>query len=127
MDEISNKTKPRHIEDALKELPQGLTENYDRTIHRIKSQGSDCWNLAQKVLLWLSNALEPLSIGALQEAVAVEPGMNSMGIRDLDDIESLISACAGLVVLEGEKEMSTPRLVRKFAHDIFWASLPEIR
>lgn len=125
MDEISNKTKPRHIEEALEKLPQGLNENYDRTIDRIKSRGSDCWNLARKVLLWLSNALEPLSIGALQEAVAVELGMTSIGIRDLDDIESLISVCAGLVVLEGEKETSAPRLVRKFAHDIFWASLPE--
>ena len=115
MDEVSNKTKPKHIEKALEELPQGLNDNYDRTIERIKSQGSDCWDLARKVLLWLSNALEPLSIGALQEAVAVESGMTGIGIRDLDDIESLISACAGLVAFEGGKETSAPRLVRKFA------------
>lgn len=113
MDEISNKTKPRDIEEALEALPQGLSENYGRTIDRIKSQGSDCWNLARKVLLWLSNALEPLSIGALQEAVAVEDGMNSMGIKDLDDIESMISVCAGLVILEEGKETPAPRLVRK--------------
>ena len=67
------------------------------------------------MLLWLSNALVPLSIGALQEAVAVESGMNSMGIRDLDDMESMISACAGLVVLEEGKETPAPRLVRKSA------------
>lgn len=115
MDEISNKTKPKHIEEALEELPQGLNDNYDRTIDRIKSQGSDCWDLARQVLLWLSNSLEPLSIGALQEAVAVEPGMTSIGIRDLDDIESLISACAGLVVVEEGKETPAPRLVRKSA------------
>ena len=115
MDEISNKTKPKHIEEALKKLPQGLNDNYDRTIERIKSQGSDCWDLARQVLLWLSNSQEPLSIEALQEAVAIEPGMTSIGIRDLDDVESLISACAGLVVFEGGKETSTPRLVRKFA------------
>ena len=115
MDEISNKTKPRDIQDALEKPPQGLNDTYDRTIDRIKSQGSECWNLARKVLLWLSNALKPLSLGALQEAVAVETGMTSMGIRDLDDIESLISACAGLVVLDGGKETSAPQLVRKFA------------
>ena len=115
MDEISNKTKPKHIEEALAKLPQGLNENYARTIDRIKSQGSDCWNIAQKVLLWLSNALKPLSIGALQEAVAVEFGMTSMGIRDKDDIESLISVCAGLMIIEGDQETSVPRLVRKFA------------
>ena len=115
MDEISDKTKPRHIEEALERLPQGLNDNYTRTIDRIKSRGSDNWDLARKVLLWLSNSLEPLSIGALREAVAVEPGMRSIGIRDLDDIESLISACAGLVVLGGGKETSAPSLVRKFA------------
>ena len=115
MDEISNKTKPKHIEEALEKLPQGLNDNYDRTIDRIKFQGSNCWDLARQVLLWLSNSREPLSIGALQEAVAIEPGMRSIGIRDLDDIESLISACAGLVVLEGGKKTSAPRLVRKFA------------
>ena len=115
MDEISDKFKPRHIEEALEKLPQGLNDNYARTIDRIKSQGSDCWDLARQVLLWLSNSREPLSIGALREAVAVEPGMRSIGTRDLDDIESLISACAGLVVFEGGKETSAPRLVRKFA------------
>ena len=107
-------TKPRHIEEALQKLPQGLHDNYARTIDRIKSQGSD-WDLARQVLLWLSNSLEPLSLGALREAVAVEPGMRSIGIRDLDDVESLISACAGLVILDGGKETSVPRLVRKFA------------
>ena len=115
MDEISSKTKPKQIEEALEKLPQGLNDNYDRTIDRIKSQGTDCWDLARQVLLWLSNSLEPLSIGALQEAVAVEPGMTSIGIRDLDDIESLISACAGLVVVEEGKETPAPRLVRKSA------------
>ena len=115
MVEILNKTKPKYIQKALERLPQGLNDIYDRTIDRIKSQGSECWNLAQKVLLWLSNALRPLSSKALQEAFAVESGMTSIGIRDLDDIESLISACAGLVVLEGGKETSVPRLVRKFA------------
>ena len=115
MDEISNKTKPKRIEEALEKLPQGLNDNYARTIDRIKSQGSDCWDLARQVLLWLSNSLEPLSLWAVQEAVAVEPGMRGIGRRDLDDIESLISVCAGLVVLEGGKEASAPRLVRKFA------------
>ena len=115
MDQISTKTKPKHIGDALEQLPQELNDNYARTIDRLKSQGSDCWSLARKVLLWLSNAQGSLSIMALQEALAVESGMNSMGIRDLDDIESMISACAGLVILEEGKEMSAPRLVRKSA------------
>ena len=115
MDEISNKTKPKRVEEALQKLPQGLNENYDRIIDRIKSQGSDTWNLARKVLMWISNALWPLNIGALQEAVAVENGMNSMGIRDLDDMESMISVCAGLVILEEGQEMSAPRLVRESA------------
>ena len=115
MDEISNKTKPKRIEEALQKLPQGLNENYDRIIDRIKSQGPERWNLARKVLLWLSIVPEPLSIGALQEAVAVESGMTSMGIRDLDDMESMISVCAGLVVLEEGKETPAPRLVRTSA------------
>ena len=114
MDEISNKTKPKDIQEALEKPPQGLNDTYDRTLNRIKSQDSESWSLARKVLLWLSNALEPLSIEALQEAVAVESGMRSIGIRDRDDIESLISTCAGLVVLESGKETSAPRLFRKF-------------
>ena len=115
MDEISNKTKPKDIQEALEKPPQGLNDTYNRTINRIRSQGSESWNLARKVLLWLSNALKPLSLGELQEAVAIETGMTSISERDLDDTESLISACAGLVVLEGEKEAAAPRLVRKYA------------
>ena len=117
MDQISNKTNPKQIEMALEQLPQELNDYYGRTIDRLKSQGSDCWSLARKVLLWLSTTLGIgiLYLEDLQEAIAVEPGMNSMGIRDLDDVESMISACAGLVVLEEGKERPAPRLVRKSA------------
>ncbi|KAJ2934208.1 hypothetical protein H1R20_g2899, partial [Candolleomyces eurysporus] len=56
----------------LDTLPIGLNELYDHTLERIEAQGEEKTALAKRVLLWVTYALHPISIGALQEAVAIE-------------------------------------------------------
>jgi hypothetical protein len=85
-------------------LPSELEANYGKTMERIAEQSPETKDLAFRVLLWVSHALEPLSVNALRHALAVELGMKSLHEDDLDDVEALISACAGLVVVdEGDK------------------------
>lgn len=121
MDSIAYKTKRRDIHRALENLPSELEANYDETMKRIAEQSPETKDLAYRVLLWVSHALEPLSVNALRHALAVEPGMKSLHEDDLDDVEALISACAGLVVVDGgEKayqELLSPDESRSYVFD----------
>lgn len=120
MDSIAYKTKRRDIHRALENLPSELEANYDETMKRIAEQSPETKALAFRVL-WVSHALEPLSVNALRHALAVEPGIKSLHEDDLDDVEALISACAGLVVVDGgEKvyqELLSPDESRSYEFD----------
>lgn len=53
----------------------------------------------EQVLSWISYALQPLSIGALQHAVAIYPRMAALVPEAVKNKTFLISVCAGLVVI----------------------------
>ena len=112
MDSLVTKTKRKDVRKALENLPPELDESYEQTIERIKGQGKDYSELAMRVLLWVSNAVRPLSPVELQYAIAIQPGMTELDDEDLDDQDLMISVCAGLVVLDAET--NTLRFVRKF-------------
>jgi len=38
----------------------------------------------------------------LQHALAVEPGDSSLGLENFEDVEEMVSVCAGLVAVEEE-------------------------
>ena len=106
------KTKRKDVRKALEGLPPEVDGSYEQMMERIKGQGKDYSELAMRVLLWVSNAVRPLSPVELQYAIAVQPGMTELDDEDLDDQDLMVSVCAGLVVLDSETK--TLRFVRKF-------------
>ncbi len=114
MDSLVTKTKRKDVRKALEILPPELDEIYDETMERIEGQGKDYSELARRVLLWVGNTSRPLSPVELQHAVAIQPGMTELDDEDLDEQDPLVSACAGLVVLDAET--NSFRFVRKFHH-----------
>ena len=111
MDSLVTKTKRRDVRRALKLLPPGLDESYDRTIERIENQPKEYSDLGKSVIMWVGMSYRPLTPREIQHALAVDADMTEICDDDLDDQESIFAACAGLVVLD--EETYTLRFVRK--------------
>jgi hypothetical protein len=96
---------------ALERLPSEIHGAYDIVMGRIKEQGESDEILAKRVLLWVSQSRQPLSVTELQHALAVMPGMKQMDADYVIDEDVLISVCGGLVVVGNH---SIVRFVRKW-------------
>ncbi|KAI9854922.1 MAG: hypothetical protein M1824_006491 [Vezdaea acicularis] len=123
MDSLETKTKRKAIHDGLRHLPKSIDDTYDEAMARIDQQNEDLEDLANNVLLWISCARRPLSLMELQHALAVEEGQTSIDSGDLDDEETLISVCVGLVVLD--EISNTVRLVHYTTQDYFERIRPQ--
>jgi hypothetical protein len=93
---------------------------YARAIKRISEQSSPLKGVAINALLWITYTNQRLNILELQNALAV-----ILGDRDLDEenllrTEDIISACAGLVTINKESNMT--RLVHYTAQEYFLQS-----
>ncbi|KAJ7117123.1 hypothetical protein C8R44DRAFT_571521, partial [Mycena epipterygia] len=71
--------------------------------------------LAHLTLTWVANAKRPLSVGELQEALAIEPDATSLDPDNLLDISIILSVCAGLVIVD--KTASIVRLTHYTTQD----------
>jgi ankyrin repeat protein len=100
LETLQTKNTVRAVRDALKTLPADLNHTYEAVLRRIDNQNEDDRYLANRVLLWISNAKRPLSISELQEALAIEPGTPALDADSLPDIDIILSVCGGLVVVD---------------------------
>ena len=116
MDPLAGKSKVRDVRDMLKCLPETLQNTYEEAVKRIRTQCLDDSNLAERVIYWVTYSIRPLLLQEIRCALAIEPGMTELGEDDLDDEESLISVCAGLVVVDDKG--SLVRLVRKLSTSV---------
>jgi len=120
MDSLVTKTTPKDVQTALGTLPKGLDNTYNEVMTRVDSQNDDYRILAQEVLSWVVYAVWPLSVEELQHALAVKPGVTQLDEDDLPDKGTLISVCAGLVIVD--QKSNVVRLVhhttQKFLEEI---------
>ncbi|KAG5794504.1 hypothetical protein H9Q69_006460 [Fusarium xylarioides] len=79
---------------------KALSDAYEQTMTRIKSQEPDHAMLAQRVLLWLTYARSELTIEDLQYALATRSKYRMVCTQDLPFKSTMISVCAGLVALD---------------------------
>ncbi|KAJ6588882.1 ankyrin repeat-containing domain protein [Mycena capillaripes] len=63
-------------------------------------QQEDERELAQRALMWVVNAKRLLSVGELREALAIEPMGTTLDVDNLLDIHTILSVCAGLVIVD---------------------------
>src|SRR5204862_913622 len=117
MDSLAKEDNRRGVRRALQNLPNELNKTYDGAIKRI--QGQDCQKVkrAEQVLSWVSYALRQLTVKEIQYALAVEPDDTDMDEEGLPDEGVLVSACAGLVIIDPESNII--RLVHYTAQEYF--------
>jgi len=102
-------------------LPSGLNAIYAHAMRRIEAQGAEKAMLAKLALLWVSQALRPLRVDEVQDALAThyEQGTFQFGSYDGDDIPPsnfIVSICCGLLEIERQDgpQESTPDSMRYF-------------
>ncbi|KAJ7362830.1 hypothetical protein DFH08DRAFT_841545 [Mycena albidolilacea] len=109
LESLMAKPTIKAVREALKRLPKGLNDTYDIVMQRIDSQSEEDRNVAHSALTWVVNAKRPLTVEEVQTALAIEPNTQQLDKDNLMDIELILAACAGLVILDGQR--SVVRLV----------------
>ncbi|KAJ7462944.1 hypothetical protein FB451DRAFT_1562373 [Mycena latifolia] len=82
----------KQIRDALTNMPEDLDSSYDEFMNRIDRQGKNQRTISLRALCWIVNSKRPQRPAELMEALAVDTA-------NLLDMDTILSLCAGLVVL----------------------------
>ncbi|KAJ7018196.1 hypothetical protein C8F04DRAFT_397634, partial [Mycena alexandri] len=109
IDSLKTESSVGAVQDALKTLPKGLYDSYDLAMQRIEAQRQGDQEIARSTLIWVANAKRPLKVSEITTALAIKPGARSLNEDYLLDIETILSVCAGLVIVD--RESSVVRLV----------------
>ena len=98
LDAISECSTTGEIKTALKTLPEGLYETYDRILLKIVRKGDTTAARAEKILTWLVGSLRPLQLLELEEALMIEPGGRTLN-EDLRlmRVTDILTTCSSLV------------------------------
>ena len=128
MESLKVKLSVVEVDEALKNLPFGYTETYDRAMDRIDAPSlanpSDRSSyLARRILTLVAFTFRPLSLLELQEALAVDLHMGEFRPVIKYSKKVLTDITAGLVIVESDEK--AVRLVHLTAEDYF--SDPETR
>ena len=125
MDSLAKEDNIRELEESLQRLPEDLDRTYDDALERIKHQDSRKRARAEQVFTLISCAKRPLSLEVMRQALSIRSGDTFLDPRALPRTESLISACCGLVVIEGWHR--TVRLVHYTTEEYFRRKLQHYR
>jgi len=117
IDNLAKQLTVRAVQKALHSLPKEIDETYDQAMQRIHSQDEDLVTLAHKALHWITYSHRPLTVGELQQALAVESGDEDLDEDGLLETEQIVSVCAGLVTVD--EESSHIRLVHYTTQSYF--------
>ena len=98
---LKGERKAKDIKAKLESLPRGLDGIYEQSMERIlKEKSESVRTVALRILLWIANAMRPLSRDELVQALAVEPGMKELERDDIiNDDDNFARDCADLIVL----------------------------
>ncbi|KAJ7481671.1 ankyrin repeat-containing domain protein [Mycena latifolia] len=99
VDSLMTKHTVKAVRNALRNMPDNLNSSYDEIVDRINRQSEDDKALAWRTLSWITNAKRPLRPSELREALAVEEGSKKLDSDNLLDIDTILSVCASLVVI----------------------------
>ncbi|KAJ7453540.1 ankyrin repeat-containing domain protein [Mycena galericulata] len=115
IDSLAAKQSVKAVRNALRTMPNDLEHTYNEVVDRIDRQSEEDRNLAWLTLCWITHAKRPLRPPELREALAVEPGSTELDPENLLDIDTILSVCAGLVIMN--KEDDTIRLIHYTMQD----------
>ncbi|KAH6911265.1 hypothetical protein BKA70DRAFT_1099898, partial [Coprinopsis sp. MPI-PUGE-AT-0042] len=112
MQALQECTNRKELNETLEGFPEKIADVYIQTWGRITNQADGKVALATKALVWVLYATRSLTVDELQHAVATCPDTHRVELGRLAPVETLVSVCCGLLVLE--QATATIRLVRKF-------------
>jgi hypothetical protein len=111
---LFGKVNVKKLKEALENLPKGLNDMYQAIWDRIfLKQDKQRQVIACTALTWITYAKELLDVDELVHAVAVDldPDISDIDFDDLIDVDTLLSSCLGLLVVN--EENGTIRLVHE--------------
>jgi len=111
MDALLGETTASGRRQRLRAISEGLDlkDVYGATLERIKEQGGEKSRLGMAALMWVSHSGRLLQFDELSHALAVEIGSADLDAGRIPSVETLLSCCLGLVVVD--REASTVRLL----------------
>ncbi|KAJ7080032.1 hypothetical protein C8R44DRAFT_908855, partial [Mycena epipterygia] len=115
IDSLATKLTVKGVRDALNTLPQSLNGTFDEVVDRINHQDEEEKALAWLALSWVTNARRPLEPSELRVALSVEEGATELNAENILDTETILSVCAGLVIIN--KEDNKVRLIHHTIQD----------
>ncbi|KAJ7476778.1 ankyrin repeat domain-containing protein [Mycena latifolia] len=115
IESLATKNTIKAVREALQHLPEGLQQTYDEAMERINYQTKEDRELGLLALTWVANATRPLSAAELREALAIEPESTFLDRDNLLDMDIILSACAGLIILD--EAVSVIRLIHYTTQD----------
>ena len=87
------------IRAALKNLPRDLTETYNRCLKRISdNRGVHSRGYAAKILPWILEAVQPLTMTQLRQALAIDPDTGNIRHGMMPSVQDTLRSCANLVI-----------------------------
>ena len=95
------------IRAAIEDLPEGLNETYDNILLNVPKFDVE---FVQRILLWLAFAVIPLTPTELRDAIAIEPGCDSI------DDESRLASPQDILTLTGSLINITEQGHMRLAH-----------
>lgn len=106
-DLLANIPTKRSVRRALDRLPTGIDDTYTEAWTRMSAQSPEQFKLGKTVLAWIIHATRPLKVREIQEALAIEEGDEMLDPEGLLDVARLISFCAGLVIVNDQRQLVT--------------------
>jgi len=125
MDAILGETTAYRRRQRLRTMTEGLDLKgvYGATLSRIKGQSGEKAKLGIATLMWISHSERLLQLDELFHALAVEIGSTDLNPARIPSVETLLSCCLGLVVID--REASTARLIH-FTLQEYLCSCPDL-
>ncbi|KAJ7483618.1 ankyrin repeat-containing domain protein [Mycena latifolia] len=117
IESLVTKNTIKAVREALQHLPKDLQHTYDEAMEQINHQTEEDRQLGLLALTWVANTKRPLSVAELQEALAIEPDSTFLDVDNLPDMDIILSACAGLMIVDDT--VSVVRLIHYTTQDYF--------
>ena len=102
---LQDKETAKDVNSTLAKLSKGssaLDDAYKKAMKRIEGQLTGDYELAKRVLSWITYAKRPLTTTEICCALAVEPDEAGLDSENIPYVEDLLSVCARLVVVNQE-------------------------
>ncbi|KAF8244838.1 hypothetical protein K440DRAFT_604587, partial [Wilcoxina mikolae CBS 423.85] len=132
LDHIARLRNDRAIKQALKTLPPGLNETYDRILDTISDTDKE---LAMRVFIWLACSRRPMLVQEMVEGIGLEFGAACLDTDSLlNDPGDLLDVCGSLVTVNEDsgtvglahfsvKEFLTSRHLQDGNHSVYFVDV----